>query len=95
MRYTVDLAELGRAIDHVARAMVARRGAASRQLDRVAAALPRGHTTGMLPDLAARWRARERQVEEGLAGHAEGLRAAAEIYAEAESDAAATLDRPR
>lgn len=92
MRYTVDLAGLGRAIDHVARALFARRGGAARQLDRVASALPHGQTTRLLPELAARWRVRERQVEDGLAGHAEGLRAAAQGYARAEVEASSALD---
>lgn len=95
MRYTVDLAEVGRAIDHVVRAMLGRRGGVSRHLDRVADGLPRGVTTGLLPDLAARWRARERRVEAGLADHAEHLRAAAEGYAQAEADAADAFEDPR
>lgn len=87
MRYTVDLAEVGRALDHVVRAMLTRRGGASRHIDRVADGLPRGVTTGMVPDLAARWRARERRVEVGLAEHADHLRAAGEAYAQAEAEA--------
>jgi hypothetical protein len=95
MRYTVDLAEVGRAIDHVVRAMLTRRGGASRHLDRLADGLPRGVTTGMLPDLAARWRARERRIDVGLAEHADNLRAAGEGYAQAEADAADALQDPR
>lgn len=95
MRYTVDLTEVGRAIDHVVRAVLTRRGGASRHLDRVADGLPRGVTTGMLPDLAGRWRARERRVEAGLADHANHLRTAGEAYAQVEAQAADAFEDPR
>lgn len=92
MRYTVDLAELRRAVDLVARAVVGRRGGASRQLERVAGGLPRGATTGVLPDLVARWRSRERRFEAGLVEHAEHLAVAAEGYEHVEAEAAQALD---
>lgn len=95
MRYAVDLAEVARAVDHVVRAVRTRRVRASRHLDRASAGLPRGLTTGLLPELAARWRARERRVEDGLAQHAEHLRGAAEGYAQAEAEAAAAFEDPR
>ncbi len=77
------------------RAVRTRRLGASRHLDRASAGLPRGVTTGLLPEIGARWRARERRVEEGLAEHAEHLRGAVEGYAQAEAEAAAAFEDPR
>lgn len=95
MRYTVDLAELRRAVDLVTRAVLGRRGGISRRLEGAAGGLPRGVTTGVLPDLVARWRARERRFEAGLVDHAERLGAAAESYETVEAEAAKALDEER
>jgi hypothetical protein len=95
MRYTVDPAELRRAVDLVTRAVLGRRGGASRGLERVAGGLPRGVTTSLLPDLVARWRARERRFEAGLVDHAEHLGAAVDGYERVEAEAAKALDEER
>lgn len=91
MRYTVDPAELRRAVEQLARDVVGRGVGASRALGQLGRALPGGVTAAAVPDLLLRWRDRERRLGEGLATHGQRLERAAHGYAEAETAAASGL----
>jgi hypothetical protein len=93
MRYAVELADLSEARDLVLGASSRGRLGASRRLDPVARALAGGATTFALPRVIERWRAREREVWEGVAAHAGHLAEAIEGYSAVEASAAEALGK--